>query len=174
MNKLFLKNLCIGGVFILFLQGCGAKALFQQGQHKTLHNPSPDIVSEVQETDGIGSRINAPKRAISLAIRFQKNSYNLTTEAENMLNALGKALNKKRLKKFKFTIQGHTDASGPAQYNMVLSKKRSNTVKEFLVTKHNIDPDRLMTEGKGETELCDENYPYSGVNRRVKIINEGY
>ncbi len=164
-------------VFFVFpLPGDGEEVLFQQGKYAIddiVTALAPATTSTTYKTRGIGSAVKIQKRAISLAIHFQKNSYNLTPEAENTLNVLGKALNKERLKEFKFIIQGHTDASGSDQYNLLLSKQRSETVKNFLVTKHDVDLKRLVTEGKGETEPCDKSNPYSGVNRRVKIINNG-
>jgi OOP family OmpA-OmpF porin len=50
------------------------------------------------------------------------------------------------------TIEGHTSAIGSAKYNMKLSVKRANSVKDFLV-KEGISPDRLSTVGYGKTRL---------------------
>lgn len=113
------------------------------------------------------------KRAISLAIRFKKDSFELTPGAVETLDVLGKALNSNRLKSFNFLVEGYTDASGEKSYNMDLSTKRAEAVKVFLVRNYNIQADRLPTLGKGETCLVDKNNPNSSVNRRVRIVNEG-
>jgi len=52
-------------------------------------------------------------------------------------------------------IVGHTDQRGRAEYNMDLSKRRAAAVRRYFVDK-GIDPARLTSEGKGETELLDE------------------
>jgi len=113
------------------------------------------------------------KRAISLAIRFKKDSFELTPDAIETLDILGKALNSDRLKEFNFLVEGYTDASGSKDYNMDLSSKRADAVKVFLVRNYKIDANRLPTQGKGETGLVDKNNPNSEVNRRVRIVNEG-
>ncbi len=46
---------------------------------------------------------------------------------------------------------GHTDRIGTDKYNQALSERRSAAVKEFLVGQ-GIDPNRVYTEGKGETQ----------------------
>ncbi|HVL34968.1 MAG TPA: OmpA family protein [Burkholderiales bacterium] len=46
---------------------------------------------------------------------------------------------------------GHTDRIGPEEYNMGLSERRAEAVREFLVTQ-GIDPKNIRTEGRGPTE----------------------
>lgn len=46
---------------------------------------------------------------------------------------------------------GHTDPIGASAYNQKLSVRRANAVKEYLVSK-GIDPSRVYTEGKGESQ----------------------
>jgi outer membrane protein OmpA-like peptidoglycan-associated protein len=112
-------------------------------------------------------------KAVSMEINFEKNSYRLSRRATQILDVVGTSLNDDRLKNFLFTIEGHTDASGNAGYNMKLSEKRARAVKDYLVTRYNVEPSRLKALGKGEEELLLENDPYAPKNRRVKIINSG-
>ena len=46
-------------------------------------------------------------------------------------------------------IEGHTDASGSAQRNLMLSWDRAMTVFKLLVERYGIDPVRLQPVGKG-------------------------
>jgi outer membrane protein OmpA-like peptidoglycan-associated protein len=76
-----------------------------------------------------------------------------------------------------FTIQGHTDAIGSDSYNESLSRKRAQSVLDYLV-RLNADPDRLYIEAKGESEPVAINSNMDGsdnpegraYNRRVTIV----
>jgi OOP family OmpA-OmpF porin len=65
---------------------------------------------------------------------------------------------------------GHTDSVGTDAYNEKLSLRRADAVKAYLVSK-GLDPARLYTEGKGETQPIADNRSAEGraKNRRVTI-----
>ncbi len=65
---------------------------------------------------------------------------------------------------------GHTDSTGPEQYNLGLSQRRAASVKNYLVGK-GIDANRIYTEGKGESSPIASNATREGraQNRRVEI-----
>ena len=65
---------------------------------------------------------------------------------------------------------GHTDSIGTEQYNMGLSIRRANAVKEYLVSK-GVEKNRVYTEGKGELQPIASNKTAEGraKNRRVEI-----
>jgi OOP family OmpA-OmpF porin len=65
---------------------------------------------------------------------------------------------------------GHTDSIGTAEYNMALSQRRANAVKQYLVSK-GIEANRIYTEGKGKTQPVADNRTAEGrqKNRRVEI-----
>ena len=66
-------------------------------------------------------------------------------------------------------IEGHTDSIGAASYNMKLSQQRAEAVKQELVSKYGVNPNRLRTQGFGETRPVDTNATSEGRynNRRV-------
>lgn len=65
---------------------------------------------------------------------------------------------------------GHTDSIGTEQYNLGLSQRRANSVKNYLVSK-GIPADRIYVEGKGEANPIASNATREGraQNRRVEI-----
>lgn len=67
-------------------------------------------------------------------------------------------------------IEGHTDSMGSDRYNMDLSKRRAEAVKQELVNRYGISPNRLSTQGFGETRPVDTNATSQGRynNRRVE------
>lgn len=115
---------------------------------------------------------NVPSGTISLQVQFDVNSYGLKKDGYKTLKAMAKAMASPRLKNCKFLIEGHTDASGNADYNRSLSKKRAETVKTFL-TYNEIDEGILATKGMGEDSPLNATNPYAAENRRVqfKITN---
>ena len=67
-------------------------------------------------------------------------------------------------------ITGHTDSQGSEAYNQRLSEGRAASVKKAMVER-GIDPNRILTAGKGESEPIDTNATAEGRqnNRRVEV-----
>ena len=66
-----------------------------------------------------------------------------------------------------FMIEGHTDAVGSAQSNLVLSRQRAEAVKRALVRYYVIPPENLRTVGLGERFLKIPTEEPEAENRRV-------
>jgi outer membrane protein OmpA-like peptidoglycan-associated protein len=69
------------------------------------------------------------------------------------------------------TVEGYTDSVGSDAYNMKLSQRRADAVRDYLVSK-GIASDRIRTEAFGETRPVASNDTAEGraQNRRVEII----
>ena len=67
-------------------------------------------------------------------------------------------------------IEGHTDSVGAARYNVGLSQRRADSVKNYLIENFNISPDRLATKGYGEEKPVASNDTAEGraQNRRIE------
>ncbi|MEN8130297.1 MAG: OmpA family protein [Pseudomonadota bacterium] len=103
-------------------------------------------------------------------VHFAFDSYELTARAEKVLNSLGIALESPKLKNYQFLIEGHTDAVGAFRYNQILSERRAESAKLYLVSQFNVEPHRLLTVGRGEGKLLRPDNPQSGENRRITVI----
>ncbi len=73
----------------------------------------------------------------------------------------------------KIRIIGHTDSQGSDEFNLELSRKRSEAVRTYL-TSHGIDSNGVVSEGAGEDQpVADNNTPEGRANnRRVEIVLE--
>ncbi len=112
-------------------------------------------------------------QAVDLSVQFEYDSSVLTEATKQTLSTLAGALSSDSLSSFNFMIEGHTDASGPDDYNMGLSQRRAQSVVDYLTSQLGVSPSQLSSVGKGEHELLDAANPRSGVNRRVRIRNMG-
>lgn len=72
----------------------------------------------------------------------------------------------------KVVLNGHTDSTGSASYNQALSQKRAAAVKAVLFNYYNVSPDRITTNGYGESRPIADNSTAEGRarNRRVEAI----
>lgn len=68
-----------------------------------------------------------------------------------------------------FLIEGHTDAKGSAQANLVLSDKRASNVARILSQFYGIPPENLTTQGYGEQFLKVNTQRAEPQNRRVTV-----
>lgn len=120
-----------------------------------------------------GQQTAQAPRALSMRVQFEYNSAVLTPAARRDLDQLGIALTSDRLREMRFGLDGHADAAGTDEYNLDLSTRRANAVKDYLARQFRVATDRLQAVGKGERELADPAHPLSEINRRVVITNLG-
>ncbi len=68
-------------------------------------------------------------------------------------------------------ITGHTDSVGPDAFNLELSRRRAQSVKQYLVDQYAIDEHHLIVRGAGESQpIADNDTPEGQAqNRRVTI-----
>ncbi|MEP6708986.1 MAG: OmpA family protein, partial [Verrucomicrobiota bacterium] len=59
----------------------------------------------------------------------------------------------KRNPRATFTIEGYTDAYGPDDYNLDLSQRRAESVKQYLVQVIGINSEQIETRGYGKAKL---------------------
>ena len=97
--------------------------------------------------------------------RLSPASLNVITQAVTAFRSTGNA---------RVTATGHTDTTGPESYNMALSLRRANAVKNELV-RQGVPADAIAVVGKGETQLLVQtgDQVREPQNRRVEIAIAG-
>lgn len=113
--------------------------------------------------------------SVSITVTFASGSWALTPGAERALAPLGQALSSRDLANYRFRIEGHTDNVGSPAMNQVLSERRAAAVRQYLIAKFGVNPNRLEAVGLGETQLLEPTPPQtsSARNRRVQVVNIG-
>jgi outer membrane protein OmpA-like peptidoglycan-associated protein len=115
---------------------------------------------------GSGTKLRMPDDQL-----FEYDSDVLQGSAVSQLQKLGTLI--QRNPKATFTVEGYTDSFGTPGYNLDLSQRRADSVKQYLVEAMGISPAQIQTRGYGATKFrtspngsIEEQSP----NRRVEIV----
>jgi outer membrane protein OmpA-like peptidoglycan-associated protein len=102
-------------------------------------------------------------------VLFDVDAADLKPGADSMLDRLAGFL--EEYEEREVLIEGHTDSTGPENYNETLSERRANAVREAL-TERGIAATRIRTRGLGEAEPIASNSTAAGrqQNRRVDVV----
>ena len=95
---------------------------------------------------------------------FDFNSFALKPGAYVEIDRVAKVLND--YPQTRIQVAGHTDSRGSESYNMQLSQKRADAVKNALVQR-GVNPQRIQTIGYGESMPISSS---DAANRRVEIV----
>ena len=133
--------------------------------------PSTPAPPDVAPDEAIKRAESKEAPSIDLEIFFDYKSAQVTAKAATVLSTLGRALSDARLAEDSFLIAGHTDAKGGAAYNLELSQRRAESVRQFLIANFRIDAAKLVAKGYGLQHLKSPNDPLAAINRRVQIVN---
>ena len=102
---------------------------------------------------------------------FGINDYELTSDAVKYLNEIADLL---RINKNNVHIVGHaqSDEAVTKSGALELSVKRAMVVADYLISKKNVDENRLAVSGRGDSrpDLPETNDDNAALNRRVEII----
>jgi OmpA-OmpF porin, OOP family len=109
-------------------------------------------------------------KLVTYGIYFDVNKDVVKPESYGTLKDIATVLNE--VPDVKVKIVGHTDSDGADAANLDLSKRRAASVKAELVKSFNVNGDRLITDGMGETQPVAPNDTPSNkaLNRRVEFI----
>jgi outer membrane protein OmpA-like peptidoglycan-associated protein len=138
--------------------GGAAGALIGDRMDKQAAELKADLKGARVERVGEGIKIT-----FDSGLMFDFDSYSLRSETKSNLMDLAKTLNK--YPDTNILIEGHTDKTGPEDYNLMLSRRRALAVADFL-EQHAVNGSRTTTQGYGEEQLISKR---DQENRRVEV-----
>jgi outer membrane protein OmpA-like peptidoglycan-associated protein len=121
------------------------------------------------ETQGCPKSKEITRGALILkGVNFESGKAVLLAGSYTALNEMAESL--REWPEIKLEVSGHTDNSGKAVTNQILSQERAETVRQYLIDK-GISADRLTAVGYGQDRPIADNKTATGraQNRRVEI-----
>jgi outer membrane protein OmpA-like peptidoglycan-associated protein len=102
-------------------------------------------------------------------VTFATNSSDISSNFYAVLDSVAIVLNE--FDKTYVDVIGHTDSTGPADFNQALSVRRAQSVADYLMSREVI-PERLVVTGRGPSQPIASNDTPEGraLNRRVEIV----
>jgi outer membrane protein OmpA-like peptidoglycan-associated protein len=154
------------------VQNADAKAIVADQKATSAADSANLAMKSVSVTETrLNSRLNNIEDFHSvkvLNVDFKLNQSQLDADAVSSLDELAQEI--KDSKGYVLEIQGFSDPSGPADYNLALSKNRASSVVRYLAEKQLIPLFRMRTIGMGESKYTDEDGKYSAKkSRRVEV-----
>ncbi len=131
----------------------------------------------LQKTQDTPSTVNIQGLAKEFpVILFAEGSTHLSMKARKQIREIARQLNHPDILNQNIVIEGHSDTSGDAHYNMILSRKRAESVSRELVI-NGIRDSRLIIHARGESQPMVSDLNDDGIvdpqasrlNRRVEI-----
>jgi len=102
-------------------------------------------------------------------ILFGLNRATLTPDSKQQLDMLASKAGS--MKRYFIAVEGYTDKTGPADYNVELSKRRADAVVQYLAGQKDVDFNHIHTIGLGAEKLVDpgKGRDARAKNRRVEV-----
>lgn len=117
------------------------------------------------------AKIDEKNKFVTNAIYFNYNSAVIKPESWPALKQAAEVI---QSTEGSVIIVGHTDSDGNDADNLALSLKRAESVKTFLIKNFRLNAEKLLTDGKGETQPVENNTTAEGRanNRRVEFVKQ--
>jgi OOP family OmpA-OmpF porin len=147
-------------------------------------SPDVEVIALRQRVlDRVKSRADAPslKRPpvaaellklphFNVEVQFNPDSPIIRPESYRTIGRIADALYDPALSPYGFLIVGHTESTGKREYNLTLSQRRADAIRDVLVTAFKISTKRIQAVGLGEEQLLDATHPTAAVNQQVQVL----
>lgn len=126
------------------------------------------IRDTITQTKEVVRTIEKGQSYTPYGINFKRGKWDIEIESEPILDDVAKWLRENPT--FVVEVRGHTDSEGADAANVVLSQKRAESVRSYLV-RQGIDPMRLSAKGLGKSAPVSDNASLKGKaqNRRIEF-----
>jgi outer membrane protein OmpA-like peptidoglycan-associated protein len=154
-------------------KGIFPKYVYNRVRFETYNTDADVMISNVRIAVGAPDTRNqliTEGKFTTHGILFDVNSDKIKPESHGCIKEIADVL--KENPAINVSIIGHTDSDGNDASNLDLSKRRAASVKNYLASQFAIEPGRMQTDGKGETQPVDNNNTPEGKanNRRVEFV----
>lgn len=134
--------------------------------------PAPIVEAPIVEAQPVVPEVKVVRqqKRIILNVLFDFDKWNIRPQYHSVIADFAGVL--KKFSDVSVVIEGHTDSRGMDKYNEVLSQRRADSVRSYLVDKFDIDPSRIKAIGYGESRPIADNKSIQGrqKNRRIEAL----
>ena len=121
-----------------------------------------------------GKKTEPWQAKIGIPINFEFDSVQLDPLTRANLTQLGAVLAEEKYQSKSFTLIGHSDVRGEADYNFALSESRARSIEQALIRQYPSLEGRLKVDGAGETRPKyrgeQTNEDEHRLNRRLEVL----
>jgi outer membrane protein OmpA-like peptidoglycan-associated protein len=124
---------------------------------------------EITQLRGVIANLDDYKVSKEATVHFKFNSAVISDEDKQQLDQVAAETNS--LKKYFVAVEGYTDTTGDANYNLQLSRRRADAVVVYLSAEKKVPFYQIRTIGLGKNNLVDDGKTADAhaKNRRVEI-----
>ena len=147
-------------------------------------SPDVEVIALRQRVlDRVKSRADAPSLRrppvaaellklphFNVEVQFNPDSPIIRPESYRTIGRIADALYDPALSPYGFLIVGHTESTGKREYNLTLSQRRADAIRDVLVTAFKISAKRIQAVGLGEEQLLDATHPTAAINQQVQVL----
>jgi OmpA-OmpF porin, OOP family len=103
-------------------------------------------------------------------LQFDPDSAIVRPQSYQTLGLIADTLVRAAMLPYGILIVGRTESTGKRDYNLTLSQRRADSIRDVLVTTFKISSKRIQAIGLGEEQLQDANQPSAAINRQFEIV----
>jgi outer membrane protein OmpA-like peptidoglycan-associated protein len=132
-----------------------------------------EVFNNIDDADGCPDTVkkepDMPKVQVIHGIAFKSGKTEMSFESYQYLEPIIKQL--KQYPDVEVEVRGHTDSAGDYGKNMMLSQRRADAVRQYLISQ-GISGDRIKATGFGSSSPVADNRSAAGraQNRRIEIV----
>jgi outer membrane protein OmpA-like peptidoglycan-associated protein len=147
-----------------------------ESRHVEMFSGPPPSASELArmlfppKTRAIRMHGDEAPRAVGFPIQFAFDSSEILPQSRPYLDEVGQMMKLEAASGRGLAVEGHTDSTGTEPYNQGLSRRRAESVVQYLTRVHGVERARLQPAGKGESEPLADRPSEDALNRRVQFF----